>query len=61
MLCTLGSRPLSTPLCKITAAIKCVIMIALPFPVEKCVKNVFAVADLKRLQQYCPVGNRFLL
>lgn len=49
VLCTLGSRPLSTPLCRITVEIKCVIMVAFPFPVKKCVKNVFAVAYSKIL------------
>lgn len=39
MLCTLGSRSLSTPLCRITVEIRCAIVIALPFPGDKGVNG----------------------
>lgn len=39
MLCPLGSRSLSTPLCSITVEIRFVIMIALPFPGDKGVNG----------------------
>lgn len=39
VLCTLGSRSLSTPLCRITVEIRCAIVIALPFPGDKGVNG----------------------
>lgn len=39
VLCALGPRTLSSPLYSITAEIRCVIMISLPFPVDKGVNE----------------------